>query len=579
MNATERERVRIRGLIGFACGAFLLFLHFFPLLFDLPSSAANVSPFDVSVFGIETVRLRNVGEILADPVWGRLGGAAALVLFAWAIARYLPGFIRGLERVWTRLGSIPERSFVLGVVLAQLVLLMSISVFVFDRMPHVQDEIGQYFQARIFASGALSARPPADPELFSFYSVILGERWYSQHPPGLPLLLAPLLLLGIPWLLNPLLGAGCTLLTYRLGRTLWGDAAGRGAALLLVLSPFHAFMGASFMNHTPTLFFLLLAAVLLLAPAPGSARSAAGGLALGTAALTRPLVSLALGVFLGALALARTERGARARPAAAALLGFALPLGFFLWYNTMTNGGPLTLGYTVADPAFHRMGFASAPVPYSPLRAWLKTAQLFRGLDAQLFAWPLPSLFLVWVLCLRGASGRRELALLAAALLVPFSYFGYWFQDMCLGPRFAYESLPLWALLSERSLASARSVPALRRTLAAFVVVCFSWAALASWPLLVKGYSSSYWGVDRSLTRTVEAGGIRDAVVLVPEEGPCPWYYGAGFWANDPELAGPVIYARDPGADAPRRIARSFPRRSVYRYDCAARLLLPLGPR
>src|SRR3990172_4562572 len=262
MSAMGRNSAGILRIVSFACGMILPSLHFFPLLFDLPATAANLSPFDVSIFGIETVRFRTVGRLLGDPEWLRLGGGAVLVLSGWLIARFLPGFGAILDKAWTGLRSVPERSFVFGLALAQFVLLASISIFVFDRIPHVQDEIGQYFQARIFASGELYARPPADPELFSFYSVILSDKWYSQHPPGLPLLLAPFLLLGIPWLLNPTLGAGCTLLTYLLGRTLWGGGAGRGAALLLLLSPFHAFMGASFMNHTATLFLLLLFAVL-----------------------------------------------------------------------------------------------------------------------------------------------------------------------------------------------------------------------------------------------------------------------------------------------------------------------------
>jgi len=570
--------VRTASLVG---GTFLLFLHFFPALFDLPAAAANLSPFDVSVFGVQAVKLRSVRDLAADPEWVRLGGSIALAVAIWGLVRTVPGLSSILERGWSTLRRVPERRFLLGVALAQLTLLATISIAVFDRMPHVQDEIGQYFQGRIFASGKLYAQPPAQPELFSFYSVIQTDKWYSQHPPGFPLLLAPLLLAGIPWLLNPILGAGCTVLTFQLGKTLWGEGAGRGAALLLLVSPFHAFMGASFMNHTATLFFLLLFAVLLVG-ALGTGRGAAAGVSLGIAILTRPLVSLGIGVLFGAVAVFRADAGRRARLAAGVVAGLALPVGFFLWYNALTNGGPLTLGYTVADPELHRLGFASAPVPYSPLRALIKTGQLVRGLDLYLFAWPLPSLFLVWILFLRGTAGRREMLLLAAALLVPFAYFGYWFQDMCLGPRFAYESIPFWALLSERAFVTSRaglpSSPGRRPFLASLVVASVLWGLLFQWPILARGYSASYWGVNRELTRVVERVRLGEAVVLVEEES-CPWYYGAGFWANSPDLSGDVIYARDLGPDATERLSTSFPGRALYRYDCGSGTLGSPDPR
>jgi len=574
-----RRYARTAALLSVAGGGLLVILHFVSLFFDLPAGAANLSPFDVSIFEIEKLEARSLAAVARDPEWIRVGIWILFGAGVWAVLRAFPRLRAGVSRAWDGLLGAPEGPFVFGVVAGQLALSVGVSCVVFSAMPHVQDEIGQFFQARIFAAGALFATPFRYPDFFSFYAVIQTDKWYSQHPPGLPLLLAPFLRAGVPWLLNPLLGSACTLLVFRLGKSLFGGRVGRLAALLMLFSPFHAFMSGSFMNHTPTLFFLLVSTILLVEGTPGGARGGIAGFSLGLAILTRPLVGLALGSCLGAVGLWRARDGrGRALLAMAIAVGLVAPIGFFLWYNAHTNGGPLTLGYSVADPAFHRLGFANAPVPYSPGRAWIKTAQLIRGLDAQLFAWPLPSLLPVWLFFMLGRARRRELLVLAAALVAPFAYFFYWFQDMCLGPRFAYESSAFFVILVARSIEGWREDPPGPRGsqpwMPMLVLVVTAWSLAAAWPPLVRGYATSYWGTDRTLTQRVEEARLARAVVIVGEEG-CPWYYGAGFWANEPDLGGDVVYARDLGVEATRVLSALLPGRAVFRYDCRLGLLTP----
>lgn len=550
-----------------------MLLHLLPLAFDLPASAANTSPFSTAIFRVESLELRPLEALLAGAfearalLWGLLPALA--VFGCWSSARLR----RAVARIWTRFTALPRRAFLAGLLSAQLLLLLSLAVFTFDRMPHVQDSIGQVFQARIFAGGRLWSAPFPASELFGFSALVQGDKWYSKHPPGLPLMLAPFVALGVPWLLNPLLGTGCTYWIFRIGETLRGAAAARIAGLLALLAPFHAFMSASLMNHTLALFGLLVFGYSGLARAGSRALPVAGGASLGIALATRPLTALAGGAAWTLLAFARRETvGGFLRTARCWTIGLAPPLALFMAYNTLTSGGPLTLGYHVAAD-YHRLGFEGVPYPYTPALALVKSSVLFRALNEQLFAWPLPSLWLAFVVLARGASWR-DLGLLGCALAVPAAYFFYWYQGMALGPRFAYESLPFWILLSAAALSSAprpRGGAALGfSALALLLLLCVGWSLAFRWPELVERYSDSYWRTDRAMIERVEEAGLRQAVVM-PSVRTChAWYYGSGFWANDPFSEGDVLYARDRGPQSAETLARAYPRRSIHRYDCRA---------
>src|SRR4030095_14990200 len=87
----------------------------------------------------------------------------------------------------------------------------------YQAIPHIPDEIAYLIQARYFAAGQpWMAAPPAPAAFDTFLLEVSGARWYSVFPPGWPLVLAIGAKLGVPWLVNPLLGGAGILLTYHL---------------------------------------------------------------------------------------------------------------------------------------------------------------------------------------------------------------------------------------------------------------------------------------------------------------------------------------------------------------------------
>src|SRR5690606_3482955 len=127
------------------------------------------------------------------------------------------------------------------------------------------------------------------------------DRWYSPFPLGWPAMLAVGQLLGAPWLLNPVLGGICILLTYVLLRELLPRRTPRLAILLLCASPWFVVMALGLMAHTFTLACALAAAVAVarLRPTGRLRWAVAGGVAIGIVSLSRPLDGMGVAGVLG----------------------------------------------------------------------------------------------------------------------------------------------------------------------------------------------------------------------------------------------------------------------------------------
>lgn len=131
---------------------------------------------------------------------------------------------------------------------------------VFDRLPHLEDELAYVFQAEIFARGDVAA--PAPTPITPFWQPFVidypnGTR-FSKYPPGWSAMLAFGTANGAGWLINALLSALNVALVYRLAQEIFGREAGIFAAGLLAFSPMALLLNATLMNHTAALTFTLL---------------------------------------------------------------------------------------------------------------------------------------------------------------------------------------------------------------------------------------------------------------------------------------------------------------------------------
>jgi hypothetical protein len=92
---------------------------------------------------------------------------------------------------------------------------------VFERVPHIKDEMAFVWQAKVFAHGELTAPIPPNNMWVPFVVCYDGHR-FGKYPPGWPMALALGILFGVRNWVNPFLGGLAIWLTFRLGQKVSG---------------------------------------------------------------------------------------------------------------------------------------------------------------------------------------------------------------------------------------------------------------------------------------------------------------------------------------------------------------------
>lgn len=449
-----------------------------------------------------------------------------------------------------------------------------LNVFIYERVPHVPDEVVYLFHARYLAAGELFLAPPPVPAAFDLDLMLLDQgKWYCPVPLGWPLVLAFGAWAGVPSLVNPLLGGATVLVVYALLRELTSRRNARIAIALLSLSPWFVFLNMSYMTHPLTLLAASCAALgVARSRRTGSIASCVGaGLAIGVASLVRPLDGLLLALLLGLWSIGLG--GARLRWASIAALVASTALSGLavLPYNRALTGEPLRFPIqryvdVVYGPGKNDMGFGPDkglgwggldPWPGHTLWEGLVTAQfnLF-SVNAELFGWCTGSLALVWLwlLAMRWSKTDRAMACVVAAIVG--SSLLYWFNG---GPDFGAR---YWHLILVPLLwASVRGLNELERRLddparahvALALLALLSLTTWMPWRALDK-----YWGYRgvRGMARdVVAAAGLERELVLVCGErhpdlaalawlNPPRWDADAPIfaWARDGETSAELLH-------------------------------------
>jgi hypothetical protein len=546
--------------------------------------------------------------------------AASLAAVAIAVSAWVPQVGRWLERM---ILQSPRRAFLAVTITLAILSSAAFSRFAYSHFPHIQDEIANVFQARLFARGELYAEKP---ELFEFfdweYIVADGPRWYSKYFFGPALLMVPGVWLGVPWLMNPLLAGAAVWLTYAIGRALIDEKIGRVAAVLMVISPMRVNLFALMMAHPACLVSLALFGLGVVQVVKNPRRTGwalAAGVGLGFAGNCRPLTAAAMGgtvLLLAAWAVIKgsgfgvqgsaegVRRSGRGRFPLRCVLAFVLPLaGFaaaFLSYNHALTGDAWQTPFGKWSQA-DRLGFGpdvGMEYWHGADRGHSLNKALFRngyysleGLGKMLTGWGFVTFLLILVPVVRSRwpTRARMLGFVAAAPVVAYLFYHHTDRGVALEGRYWSEAMPAFMLLVAIALAGVRHrmpllclriglVPAVRTGRAA----CWLAGALltlwslpnAYWPL-INECSPDLWGEDEALRvpRLVNEAGLVNGLVFVesdhyrhlPRLLTKGDLYGFTFVLNDPALNSPIVYARDLG-DRNVELMRKYPGRSAYRF-------------
>jgi hypothetical protein len=458
---------------------------------------------------------------------------------------------------------------------------------ILERMPHVQDSVAYYFQAKTFALGRLWVPVPQLPEFFWHEFVVMADgKWYSKYPPGFPAILAAGVVLGYPWLVNPVLAGVSLLLVFLIGRQIDGVGQGILASVLLLSSPFFLFLSGSFMAHTAGMTFALLFVFLWLRSheRPTTWVLLLTGASFGIGFLIRPWSAIAIAAPFGAYTLLHVVRNRRPGTLKFALIALGAVPFVLLWlqYNAILTGNPLKNTMEMWW-SFDRIGFGPdiGLRGHHPGNALYNLNRNLTELVRHAFGWPqFATLAIALVPFATGRANRNDWLFLSASVALITAYFFWWADGIMYGPRFYFELMGFLVLLSARGAFTAadrarewlggRRLSDSPGSYSGRVFVCILIAGLLAHNLslylpeqfkLHRGYNF----VNRGPVNAVERAGIRNALVFVDVGQPHEWWnYGMVFSSNDPQLEGDVIYARDLGPDNNRRLRSIYPDRGHY---------------
>lgn len=461
----------------------------------------------------------------------------------------------------------------------------------YQGQPHILDASAYIFQAKIFASGQLSAPVPSHLGAFQGpFMVASGGRWFTMFPPMTSLLLAVGIVLHAPWLVEPLLGTLALWGIFRLGRYFYGGNVAWLAVALGALSPFYTYLAASYMSHTMALFF----AVYFLWMLVRFTRdwhwydlALAAVFAVGLL-LTRELSAVVIGVASSAYLLGGQWRALRERAATIwPVIVFALSIVIcgvvvYLLYNRLQTGSAMLSPRTLFFPG-DRYGFGQGIGFYGQhtfAAGMVILDQLLTILLIDLYGWPfyLTLALLPLTFLRRDKSTRWDIFCALLLIIFTLAQAAYFYHGIYLGPRHLFEALPFLLLLTARGVTGlaavlarvGRALGALRPTrmlamgVAGALLITLIACNLVYYSPRQAQIFQGYTGLPASMkvdAATLYGFHPSQAIVLTNN-----WYiYNYILWPlNDPALRGETLYAYAPSPDVVQQLHAAYPNRTLY---------------
>jgi hypothetical protein len=468
-------------------------------------------------------------------------------------------------------------------------------IFVLDAMPHVEDEVTYFFHGKTISAGRLWLLPPPDAAAFPSEYTNTQGKWYSAMLGGWAFVFALGFTLGVPWMVNPLLGGLGIMLAHALVKRLYGQPLADGAALLMAASPWLLYISASFMPHALSLvlFLLGLLAVERARAAGGLLWGAVAGLAFGGLLHVRPLEAVAAAGVAGVWWLSAGRKTLRLPAlAATAAAGLAMTV-LFLAYNRELTGDPFYAPVNkffdeAKYPGANRLGFGpdignfgwggmDALPGHGLLDVLFNTNNNLYLLNFELFGWAGGSLLFVGLLCVWRR--WREHALMWGLLAGLWACMNlYWFSGgPDFGPRYWYQMILPCTVLTLAGAAECarrwRGEPHREAPSASRVWAFVLFASLAGFVHLVPWRAldkyANYRGIRPEIRALARAHSFGRSLVFV--RGPVWPDYASAFALNPPRVDRPAadaydmpIFVRDLGPASREGLRAYYSDRTVW---------------
>lgn len=549
----------------------------------------------VLVGEVGVVLIRGVGRHLAQPVMPMPTGSAQTKendpgSDAHKLRRYLGNALH------------PIALIALG---GSLLFVSWIAYVQYHAEPHIYDASAYLFTAKMFAIGQLSVPiPPAIDRFPGPFMVLFNGRWFGQYAPGTSLTLVPGIWLGVPWLIEPILGTFALLGIGLIAARLYDRRVATLAVLLGTLSPFYSYLAASYLSHTIALFYLVWGLWALLRFAQGEAdwNLMLSAASFGMAGLTRDLIAILFvaivlpGIVVLSWRRLRFDWPRWVMPGIAFIAIALIFVSISLSFNRVLTGSPWVTPRSLFFPG-DRFGFGTGVGFYGQhtLAAGLVNLdELLTILAIDLFGWPfyLSLAFLAIPFLLRRANGADWL-MLAGSVFMTGAFVGYFYHGIYLGPRYLFEILPFLLILTARGILilassgldsayrihkwlSAKANMAMvspQSTISVVTVVlliCLLLCNLLYFTPRQIALHQDYTGLP--LGYHIDVSSVyhppqHDAIIVTDDY---TIYQFVLFPLNDPLLHDDVIYAWASNESDYAELRRAFPGRSLYRLVIAS---------
>ncbi|MFX0194693.1 MAG: glycosyltransferase family 39 protein [Candidatus Hodarchaeota archaeon] len=522
-----------------------------------------------------------------------------IVLMVWALPEETVALLKQrLERLFgqhekgEKEGSGSVYRFAVPAAIWVTVFAAILSFFVYERHPHVQDEVIYYYHAHYLADGVLSVPASPVPDAFSLYMIPYeADRWYSIFPVGWPAMLALGVLLGVPWLVNPILAGLNVLLIYMFIREIYSRYTACVSVILLCTSPWYIFMAMNFMSHTFTLTCALFALLALArAMRTGKSRWAwLAGCAVGMVSLIRLMDGIIVAGLLGMGVIGIGGLRLRVTSLAAFVIGIIMVGAIVLPYNKLLTGDatkfPLMAYYeqyfghktnAIGFGPERGLGWPIDPFPgHSPIESIINANLNTFSVNIELLGWSTGSLIFLTVLLFSGVNKKREYLMFAtiAAIIVAYSF--YWFSGgPDFGARYWYLMLIPLVVLTVRGIQflgkkfeNEQSGSPTRGTRVIVVVLSLCMFTLVNyfpWRAIEKYHH--YLGMRPDMKYLAKEYGFGKSLVLI-RGNRFPDY--ASAWVYNPlnPYADAPVYAWDQNSVVRAQLLKAYPDRPVWIVD------------
>jgi hypothetical protein len=474
------------------------------------------------------------------------------------------------------------------------------SVFAFGMVPVVEDETAYLFQAKTIAGGGFRAPelPAAVSEQMEFYLIENNASgWYATTVAGWPAVLSLGVMIGLPWLVNPVLGT----LSVVLGMALWRRVINREQAIivgvLMIASPWLLEISVSWMTHALVLA-LSLGSWYLIAMTLDRAKYRlvfvssmmfAAGLLMGWIFFTRALEGVIIGGLTGVCLLWIFGRQRKLVPILAYGMGCLATGSLYFLYNYHMTGEILTtplMAYLteIWGEGANAFGFGpeiGPPSGWGNLDLWpghslgeavINLNNSLSALNTELFGWSSGSLFLLLIFVIWRRPRGIEAAMAALAGIFIIIHVFYWFSGtFYIGPRYWFGAFFAFIVLSAGGLEVIRQMFRHsegehfdRRLSVLLMIFCgFSITVFSTWR-----------GVERYAPRTQHARIMSNyqlpsaissnAVIALP----CQRLFEGAMHLNDPYLRKDTpVFVFSPNAESIETVRIAFPDRSIIYVD------------